>query len=540
MRLLAVSACGLMVAAMMIAVSMNSLNFSPHDEWADSVGVDIAIKVKEGRLALTDLFTPYNGHPLLMWRLVTVLHTALFNYDVRIEQALSILLACLNLVLLGKLTWRGLGRVAPALYWLSIALSCFLLFTPRHTYNYLWGVSLIWIGSVTLVLLGLWTITASKSMLQRLFWLLFLGTVAFFTHGAGVLVWFAWLPTLWLSGERSRRFWSMYGAFTALFLVVRLLLGEGVEARASIPVEGFSISRSFAYFGILLGNVVVMNELVMIGLGIAIVLFVAASHIFLLRLGAAPREVGILASISVFSVTAAATISVARHDIVPLLISSSLYLIHTQLIWIVSIVAGLWLIHLQAQRRLKRQTRYPVLISTSVVASLAVIAFFFHLPLYQVSFQRDFDCAWRYAFSGEIDCTAEFIHNFAQNAVPRLEGMIAHRLGVFNQAPHRAFQVPFNAAWRIPDLPYRFTLHVTADSTCPNRAILNVSAIERADQRIMATASFSESIAQAKLDLSAWRGKNFRLMHSLEAPVECQASLRLKTSITVEALSALQ
>jgi hypothetical protein len=193
---------------------------------------------------------------------------------------------------------------------------------------------------------------------------------------------------------------------------------------------------------------------------------------------------------------------------------------------------------LQTRKRKRRLARYAALISTSALAILIVVTFFFHAPFYELSFQDEFDCVWRYAFSGEIDCTADFVPRFAQNAVPRLEGMIAHRLGAFNQAPQRTFQVPFDAAWRIPDLPYRYTLHVTANSTCPDGDVLEVSAVEQTGQRITTAAPFSESAAQAKLDLSAWRGKKFRLIHKLEANIACQASLRLNTAIEVETLSA--
>jgi hypothetical protein len=538
MRFLALSACGLMIAAIVFTMARNSLNFSPHDDWAESVGVALAIEMKEDRLTLDDLLVPYNGHPLLVWRLVTAAHTALFNYDVRFEQWLTVLLVCLNFLLIGKLLWRGLGRTAPTLYWLSIALIGFLLFSPRHIYNFLWGVSLIWAGTVTCFLLGVWLIVSVESARWRLGGLLAAATVAFFTHGAGAILWFAWLPALWLRGERSRHFWFFYGISAACFLAVRLALGAGVDWRASVAVDGFSISRTLIYFGILLGNAIIVNEAVMVGLGIAVMVLWAISIRALLRLGAAPREVGVLASVGAFAVLAAALISAARHDILPSLISSSLYLIHTQWLWAACVVAGLWLIHLQTRKRKRRLARYAALISTSALAILIVVTFFFHAPFYELSFQDEFDCVWRYAFSGEIDCTADFVPRFAQNAVPRLEGMIAHRLGAFNQAPQRTFQVPFDAAWRIPDLPYRYTLHVTANSTCPDGDVLEVSAVEQTGQRITTAAPFSESAAQAKLDLSAWRGKKFRLIHKLEANIACQASLRLNTAIEVETLSA--
>ncbi len=477
MRLLALSICGLMIAAMVFAVASNSLNFSPHDDWAESVSVALAIKMKEGHLTPSDLLVPYNGHPLLVWRLVTVAHTALFNYDVRVEQWLTILLVCLNFALMGTLLWRGLGRAAPPFYWIGMVLIGCLLFTARHTYNYLWGVSLIWAGTVTCFLLGLWLIVSVKSALRRFCGLLAVAAVAFFTQGIGAVLWLAWLPAAWLHGERSRRFWFFYGAGTALFLAARFLLGEGVQSRASIAVNGFSISRSFTYFGILLGNVIIVYEAILIGLGLVIVALWMVSIVALLRLGAPLREVGVLASIGAFSVLAAALISVARHDIVPLLISSSLYLVHTQLIWAACAVAGLWIIHLQIQKRIGRLGRYIVLVSTGTLASLIGVTFFFHVPLCQTSFQREFDCVWGYAFSGEIACTAEFVPRFAQNAVPRLEGMIAHRLGAFNQAPQRAFEVPFDAAWRIPNLPYRYILHVTAKLTCPDGSVFHMSAI---------------------------------------------------------------
>jgi hypothetical protein len=541
MRLFALSICGLMIAAMVFAVTSHSLNFSPHDDWADSIGVALAIKMKEGRLTPADLLVPYNGHPLLVWRLVTAAHTALFNYDVRVEQWLTILLVCLNFALMGRLLWYGFGRTAPPLYWIGMVLIACLLFTPRHTYNYLWGVSLIWAGSVTCFLLGLWLIVSVKSALRRFCGLLIVATVAFFTQGVGAVLWLAWLPSAWLRGERSRRFWFLYGIGTALFLAVRFLLGEGVQSRASIAVDSFSISRSLTYFGILLGNVIIVHEAILIGLGLAVLAFWMVSVLALLRLGAPPRGVGVLASIGAFAVLAAALISVARHDIVPLLISSSLYLVHTQLIWIACAVAGLWIIHLQIQKRVGRLGRYIVLVSTGILASLIATAFFFHVPLYQTSFQREFECVWRYAFSGEIGCTAEFVPRFAQNALPRLEGMIAHRLGAFNQAPQRAFEVPFDAAWRIPNLPYRYSLHITANFACPDGSVFQVSAVQPTGQIMTAAATFSESAAHIQLDLSAWRGKTFRLAHSLEsaqADGDCQATAHLSAAMCVEALSA--
>jgi hypothetical protein len=486
---------------MIYVVAHNSLNFSPHDDWADSVGVALAIQVKENRITLADLLVPYNGHPLLIWRLVTVAHTLLFNYDVRVEQWLTVLLFCLNFGLLGKLLWQGLGRAMPLLYWLGMVLIGLLLFTPRHTYNWLWGISLIWASSVSCFLLGLWLIRSVQLPMRRLYGLLVLSTIAFLTHGIGAAIWIAWLPAAWLRGERSRRFWWAYGTLTILFLLARLTLGEGVEARARVAVEGFSISRVFIYFGILLGNLIILPEGIMVALGVLAAALLALSILTLLQLGAPPREVGVIASVGAFAVLAAVMISVARHDIVPLLISSSLYLVHTQLIWIALVFSGLWIIYLQAKKRASRLARYPALIGTSALASLLGIAFVFHLQLYETSFQKEFDCLWRYALNGTIACTAGFVPNFSQKAVPRLEGMLKHRLGAFNQAPQRAFQVSPAAYLRIPDLPYRYTLQICTKPTCSKGVYLRVSAIEAT------TDASAERPAQAELDLSAWRGE---------------------------------
>ncbi|MCS7070934.1 MAG: hypothetical protein NZM00_05470, partial [Anaerolinea sp.] len=141
------------IGLVLVDLSQNAGQIPLADEWENAV--IIAIRTAEGTLTPADVFRQYFEHRLVLANLITVLSTALFNWNLHLALILNVIVVVISFILLIALfseqhrDGRGLALVI-----IPFAL---LLFSLRQRDLWLWSGQLIGYSLAVLFLLaGLW------------------------------------------------------------------------------------------------------------------------------------------------------------------------------------------------------------------------------------------------------------------------------------------------------------------------------------------------------------------------------------------------
>lgn len=196
-------------------VSLNAVNVPYMDEWLDSA--EIAIKAAQGRLTPGDFFLQNNEHRQLFTNLVSAALVPLTRWDVRVQMGLTILAACISVILIIDLLRRQ-HRGPLAL--IGTATCAGLLLSLRQRDIWLWSYLLAWTQGITCLIFGIWAI-------QRL--PVGYGAVAaaiagafgvFFSLIYGIAAWGLYPILMWLRGYRKP---GPYLLFLAAAVVIVVL-----------------------------------------------------------------------------------------------------------------------------------------------------------------------------------------------------------------------------------------------------------------------------------------------------------------------------
>jgi len=208
----------------------NAFLVPTQDEWG--MTHPLVIAAFDGRLNWQDVFAPYNGHRIVIPRIITLLGAVLTRWDVRFGLVINTLLiaGCILLVLATFHRSRLLERKG-----FTAALLIALLITPIQFINQVYGFQIC----IMLMMLSLyafaWALVGRAP--SRRIWVI--GAVAAFTASwsflAGNLLW-ALVPIgMWLAGERHRRAYALWLLWAAVNLVVHFLWGYQIPAEISEP-----------------------------------------------------------------------------------------------------------------------------------------------------------------------------------------------------------------------------------------------------------------------------------------------------------------
>jgi len=201
-----------------------------------------AYLLKTGGFTFDALIQQHFEHRLLLTRALTLVNTALFNWDMKLEIYANLLLA--GGVLL--LCLYCLYRDQPRLVRYGLLVLPFLIFTSRALNVWLWGMysqhlfaNLLILGVITWV----WVRPATlRTLLIAAGFIL----LAQFTNGNGLLGWGLILLLMPVVGYRQR--W-VYGLWVLLAFISVLLYFNGFDSRVQPQITAAAIPAGLAFLG---------------------------------------------------------------------------------------------------------------------------------------------------------------------------------------------------------------------------------------------------------------------------------------------------
>jgi len=151
--------------------------------WADQwVAVRDVMRYRAGESLWTIVWTPYWGHRLVIPRLIFLADARWLSFASLTW--LTILVQFVHIALLIGLAWLLLGRKAPALFVLAIAVILNLMLSPFQMENFVWGMQTMF----TLVLAAATAAFVCLSF-ENLGLCIVFGVIASLTMPNGILVW---------------------------------------------------------------------------------------------------------------------------------------------------------------------------------------------------------------------------------------------------------------------------------------------------------------------------------------------------------------
>jgi len=178
---------------MLILLIRYSVNVPFWDQWEY---VDLVHRLHTGGLTLYDFWKQHNEHRLFFPRIVTLVLAKLTGYNVRFEVMGNFAIATGTFVLLSLFIRQTFARVRIKVMALMAA-SAWLIFSPIQWINWIWGFQLAFFMGVFFVILTIWLLTHQNN--QKYFiWALATATIATYSLGNGLTIWFAGLVLLLL------------------------------------------------------------------------------------------------------------------------------------------------------------------------------------------------------------------------------------------------------------------------------------------------------------------------------------------------------
>lgn len=187
----------------LLMVAWFSLDFPFWDQWEL---VPLLAKIHDGSLGWSDLVAPHNEHRILFPRLLMLGLALMSRWNVRWEQAASLLCAgalCTMLlrVVIARLRVLQWSR---GMIWLSSATVVVGLFSLNQWQNWSFGWQCQIFMSVLAVITGFTLLSHPRRGAIRLVFAILAGIVATFSFGNGILFWPVGLMLLWMSRGESR------------------------------------------------------------------------------------------------------------------------------------------------------------------------------------------------------------------------------------------------------------------------------------------------------------------------------------------------
>ncbi len=97
-------------------------------------------KVFQGEATWSDFFEPHNGHRIVLPKVIITFLAFFTNWDIRVELALTLLLAALTFFAIYRLGGQGRGIFS----YLAHLITACLIFSWGQYENWLWGFQLMW------------------------------------------------------------------------------------------------------------------------------------------------------------------------------------------------------------------------------------------------------------------------------------------------------------------------------------------------------------------------------------------------------------
>ena len=272
------------------------------DEWQI---VDVIGKFDSGTLGANDLWSDWNGHRIVVPRVIEMLLGEITHYDRHIMMTANTLIIVVAAVLLLRcIEQTSASPIATITYGVPLFL---LLFSLGQFENWMNPFQIAFVATVFGVVLCMWGITMHPASSRGLTIAIIGGLIASLSSLVGLMVWAIFLPVLWTAGFRRRWQYVLWIAIAALII---LPYRVGLSAQTSVSHD---FGNLFRYFLAFLGAPIGWPEIAHAQLFAVISLFVFGFNLVMYwRLRGSWRSITIWLALACFALGCAALTAIGR------------------------------------------------------------------------------------------------------------------------------------------------------------------------------------------------------------------------------------
>lgn len=249
------------------------VNIPIYDQWTF---IPLFSRLYTGHLTFSDLFAPYNGHRIIVPRLIMLGVGALTHYNNLVEMYLS-WVATLAILAVLYASWSRFTTNSVLAIWLFVPVA-WLVYGLRQYENIINGWNLQIYLVVLFVLLSLYFLILKEVRPLNVTLSIVFAILSSFCYANGLLIWPAGLLAIWLTRGclKSRRFaaWSIAGGLTLLIYIWRFGRSSfGPDPLFSIhhpeTAASFFASAVGAPYAVTSGRAVAFGLLIIASIGVA-------------------------------------------------------------------------------------------------------------------------------------------------------------------------------------------------------------------------------------------------------------------------------
>jgi hypothetical protein len=323
------------------------------DQWGL---VDLVVKHLNGELSLSDLWDQKNVHRIFFPKLIILSLAKATHWNHAYETL--VILAC-GLATYLAVVWRltGIyngGKDQRRLLWLNAAALSVLFFSLSQYMNWLWGMQIQLMLSVTTAVAGLF-ILSHRLTTRHVIAALLLGLITTHSFANGIVYWVAALLPILLApvaDTKTRTRWLAVWVFVGLLAVLSFFYGftpqgRGLSGLIHAPIK--HLLFSLAYLGSPIFHASRQGAIVagILGLGL---LGWLTWHL-IRKCGTPIQTLLPFLSIALFAAGSAAMTAVGRNNFPPSLALAPRYITIAQLLWAANITMACLVV--SAQQRLR-------------------------------------------------------------------------------------------------------------------------------------------------------------------------------------------
>jgi hypothetical protein len=191
------------IITMAVLLRRYSVNVPFWDQWEY---VPLIYAAHHGTLTIHDLWMQHNEHRILFPRVVTIIASFVTGYNIRYEILLNFVTATLSYSVLLVMLKRTFGRFNKTVVALAF-LFAWILYSPIQWINWIWGFQLAFFMCVLFSVLTIHLVSKTESKRYHILFYLSVitATVATYSLGNGIVVWFVGLAMLLLQRADRRK-----------------------------------------------------------------------------------------------------------------------------------------------------------------------------------------------------------------------------------------------------------------------------------------------------------------------------------------------
>jgi hypothetical protein len=327
------------IAIVAVDVAHHAQNVPFWDEWHDQM--DIALKTVEGSLTVGDVLQQHNDGRVVFTNLLTALSARLAGWSLKLEMAVSLVLAGGTLLLLTSL-YRASDPRGWIVAWIPFSA---LVFSMPQRRTWLWAIQGHYLFLVLFVVAGLLIVRRCEVGWRPLAVGAVLAGCATVSFANGVLAWAVMLPVLWMLGYRWSHLlgWTATAAAAAGFYLATL----EIQAPQSLPADPLALPRFVVVY---LGTAFTVREVVVhppgelwltAVLGAIGLLVLGVNVVLLWRAERSWRDLAPWVGMALFVAGSAVLAGLARHPLGIEAATASRYVTMATLFWVAFVAVGL-------------------------------------------------------------------------------------------------------------------------------------------------------------------------------------------------------